>query len=168
MGEVDVVVAPQAPEVGHHALVLGDVVVGQGPALPLGKGEGDLEDLVGEITGSELGRALDAIEVVIEARELVKEHGGRDPLEVDVGLELVLEGLLDELEVVCRSKGDSGYSAQRQMMRCDSGEQQWQVKQNSAAVQQQHQQPIFSFLFFQHFFINALNSHDIRYDRADK
>jgi len=98
VGEVDVVVASKTAEVGDDALPGLDFVVVEGPSLPLGEGEGDLEMHAGEIAGFEGGGAFDSVEVVVEAGGAGDEEWGRDADEVDVFLEVGFEGVLAEEE----------------------------------------------------------------------
>ena len=98
MGIVDIVVATEAAKVGDEALSGLDIVIMEGPALPLGKREGDFQMSSGEITRLESRRALGAVEVIVEAGGPGNKEGSADADQVNVGFEVVLEGRLAKLE----------------------------------------------------------------------
>eukprot|EP00965_Chrysotila_dentata_P260293 6213851-Pleurochrysis_carterae.AAC.3 len=95
MREVDVIIAAQAAHVGHKALAGRELIVVERPPLPLGERERDLELDVLEVARSEGGRTLNTVKIVVEAGVLGEEQRRRDALQVDVLLELLLEGRLD-------------------------------------------------------------------------
>ena len=98
MGEIDVIVTSETAEISHDTLSGGDIVIVKSPTLPLGKRKGNLKFHIFEIARSEGGGTLNSVQVVIESRALGQEHGAGHALQVDIGLELVFEGGLDEGE----------------------------------------------------------------------
>ena len=98
MSKVHIVVTTKTAKVSDKTLSRSHAVVVEGPALPFGKGEGYLKFDVLKVTRSKGSRAFNTIEVVVEARALRDKERARNTLEVDVGLELVFKGLLDEDE----------------------------------------------------------------------
>mmetsp|Transcript_39767 Transcript_39767/g.61139 ORF Transcript_39767/g.61139 Transcript_39767/m.61139 type:complete len:310 (-) Transcript_39767:58-987(-) len=95
---VHVIVAAQPAEIGHEPLPLGEVVVEQCPALPLGKREWDLEREVAEVARREGRWSLYAVEVVVEAAGLVNEERCTHPDQISLLLQLRLEPSLDVIE----------------------------------------------------------------------
>jgi hypothetical protein len=96
VGKVDVIVTSETAKVGNNSLSSGNIVVVKSPTLPFGQGEGDLQLDIFKVARSKGGGTLHSIQVVVESRALGQEHGTRYTLEVDVGLELVFKGRLDE------------------------------------------------------------------------
>lgn len=96
MSKVNVVITTKTAKVSDKTLSRSHAVVVEGPTLPLGKGEGNFEFDILKVTRSKGGRAFDTVEVVVESRALGDKERARNPLKVDVGLELVFKGLLDE------------------------------------------------------------------------
>mmetsp|Transcript_34976 Transcript_34976/g.73777 ORF Transcript_34976/g.73777 Transcript_34976/m.73777 type:complete len:211 (+) Transcript_34976:642-1274(+) len=95
---VHVVIASQSAEVGDDSLTGLDLVVVEGPSLPLGEAEGYLEVYSGEVAGFEGGGTFGSVEVIVEAGGAGDEERGGDANEVDVGLEVGFEGGLAEEE----------------------------------------------------------------------
>lgn len=98
VGKVDIIVTSETAKVGDKTLTRGHAVVVESPTLPLGQAEGYFElDILKVARGKGRG-AFDTVEVVIESRLLGEEERTRNTLEVDVFLELILKGQLDELQ----------------------------------------------------------------------
>lgn len=98
MGEINVVITAETAEVRDDTLVGFHTIVVKSPALPLGKAKGNLELGILKVSRSKRGRALHTIQVIVKSRTLGNKERARNTLKVDVGLELVFKGLLDEAE----------------------------------------------------------------------
>ena len=96
MGEVNIVVTSKTAEISDNSLSGGDLVVVESPTLPLGQREGNFKFDILEIAGSKGCWTLDSVQVVIETGALCQEHWARNTLKIDICLELIFEGSLDE------------------------------------------------------------------------
>lgn len=96
MSKVAIIIASETAKVRDHTLSRSHTVVVKGPALPLGKTEGNFQLDILKVPRGKGGGTFDAIEIVVESRSLRDKEGTGHTLKVDVLLELVFKRLLDE------------------------------------------------------------------------
>ena len=94
---VNALVAADGVHIGHNALTGAEAVLVQGVALPLSQTVDDLCLLV-QAGHIERNRALDAVQVIVQAAALHDKQGSRDALEVQRHAELLLKDRLDEAD----------------------------------------------------------------------
>ena len=94
---VQFLVAADGVHIGHNALTGAEAVLVQGVALPLSQTVDDFCLLV-QAGHIERNRALDAVQVIVQAAALHDKQGSRDALEVQRHAELLLKNRLDEAD----------------------------------------------------------------------